>query len=225
MQFTLNASFTNDQLNWIYAAGSNVIIAKPSADGSNPNVAWLVFKPLQANTATWQEEYGIYCSTQQIQNGAVLTQLSSVPVPAVENKLYTLQQSGVIAGPSNGGTQDSFSLLNQYGNVPMMTVGLYQDATVNGTNIMNSAVSAAPVLLQSTAVMTPYTTVYIWLQSNIISNTVVTTVTSPMTELKFGGGTDKISVAYDSQSGTFIPSQTQDGKGSIKIKTVEALLY
>ena len=85
-----------------------------------------------------------------------------------------------------------------------MTTGLYQNANVNGLAILNSAISAAPVILQSTAVMTPYTTVYIWLQSNVKGNCVVTNVTSPMTKLTFGGSVDTISVEYDSASGKFI---------------------
>jgi hypothetical protein len=90
--------------------------------------------------------------------------------------------------------------------MPYMTVGLYQAATVNGQQFDDNAVSAAPVLLNSTAVMTPYTNLYIWIQSQVNGNTVVTNVTSPMTELIFGGGTDKISVAYNSATGTFIPA-------------------
>jgi len=203
--FTLDTAFTNDQLNILYATGNNVIIAKPTS-GNDANVAWQVFRPLQANTLDWTEDYGIYVSTTGITNGALLTQLSSTPIPSVENKLYTLNPSGAISGPANGGSPNSYALLNQYSNIPYLTAGLYQDATVNGTKILGNALSAAPVILQGTAVMTPYTVVYIWLQSQTISNTVVTRVTTPMTKLVFGGGVSDISVAYDSASGTFIPS-------------------
>jgi len=206
MTFNLGVTFTNDQLAILYATGTNVVVAKPSAGGSIPNVAWLVFKALPANKITWDEEYGIYASTQNITNGATLTQLSSVPLPAADNKSYTLQDSGVIVGPASGGTPYAFTLLNQYSNQPYMTAGLYQNANVNGTDILSSAISAAPVIYQSTAVMTPFTTVYIWLQSNVKGNCVVTSVTSPMTKLVFGGGVDNISVAYDSASGTFLPA-------------------
>ena len=91
MTFNLGVTFTNDQLAILYATGTNVVVAKPSAGGSIPNVAWLVFKALPANKITWDEEYGIYASTQNITNGATLTQLSSVPLPAADNKSYTLQ--------------------------------------------------------------------------------------------------------------------------------------
>lgn len=214
--YELDIAFTNEQLQILYATGSNVIVAKPTG-GSGPNVAWQVFKPMQANQVTWEEQYGIYASTTQIVNGARLSRLSSTGVPAAISKLYTLEDSAAITGPASGGTQDSYALYNTYSNQPFMTVGLYQDATVNGTSIAGNAVSAVPVLLQSTSVMTPFTTVYIWLQSQVVSNTVVTTVTSPMTQLKFGGGINSISVAYDSATGHFLPSPGTKGMEKLVI--------
>ncbi|HKB60608.1 MAG TPA: hypothetical protein VKC56_11250 [Gallionellaceae bacterium] len=207
--YELDVAFTNQQLETIYATGTNVIVAKPTS-GAAPNVAWQVFRPLQANTVAWEEQYGIYASTAQLVNGATLSRLSSTGIPAAQNQLYTLADSGVITGPVSGGAPDSYALENSYSGLPFMTVGLYQDATVNGTAIANNAVSAAGVMLASTAVMMPYTTVYIWLQSQVVSNTVVTTVTSPMTQLKFGGGVSQISVAYNSASGTFLPTSKGD---------------
>ena len=203
--YELKVNFTQAQLDVLYQTGTNVIVAKPTGGGA-PNVAWQVFKALEANTLNWTEEYGIYASTSEVVNGAKLTQLSSVPVGASMNKLYTMEPSGAISGPVSGGAPDSFALLNKYAEKDYLTVGLFQDANVNGTDILGNATSAAPVILASTATMTPYTTVYIWLQSQVISNTVVTVVTSPMTKLRFGGGTSNISVAYDSNSGNFIPT-------------------
>ncbi len=89
--YSLDIQFTQDQLQILYMAGSNVVVAKPSGDGSTPNVAWQVFKPMQANTLSWDEEYGIYASTSEVTNGAKLVQLSSVDVGAPMNKLFTLQ--------------------------------------------------------------------------------------------------------------------------------------
>ena len=216
--YNLNVAFTDEQLRILHIAGSNVVVAKPTG-GSTPNVAWQVFKPLQANTLSWKEEYGIYASTSSIQNGATLNQLSSVPVGAAMNKLYTMEENATISGPATGGAPDSFALANKYRSKEYMTVGLYQNASVNGTEIMGNALSAVPVLLASTAVMTPYTTVYVWLQSQVVSNTVVTTVTSPMSELRFGGGLSDISVRYDSDSGHFINNgmnMASDGQSLVR---------
>jgi len=205
--YKLQVEFTDEQLENLFTCGSKVIIAKPS-EGSDPNVAWISFQPMQANTLTWDEEYGIYVSSSEVEHGANLDQLSSTPIGASMDKLYTLEPTGVITGPDTGGEEFSFALLNEYNNKDFLTVGLFQDATVNGTDIIGNATSAVPVLLASTSVMTPYTTVYIWVQSDVESNTVVTQVTSPMTELKFGGGTSDISVQYDTGSGKFISIQS-----------------
>ncbi len=207
-EYSLDVHFTDDQLKAIYTAGSNVVVAKPSGN-SNPNVAWQVFKPMQANTLSWGEEYGIYASTSEVTNGAKLVQLSNVPVGAAMDKLYTLESNSTISGPDDGGQPNAFALLNKFDQQPLMTVGLYQDANVNGTEITGNAISAVPTLLSSTAFMTPYTTVYIWLQSQVVSNSVVTTVTSPMTELRFGGGVNDISVKYDANSGKFINASSK----------------
>lgn len=208
MNYELNLAFTNAQLQTLYLTGTNVVVAKPSGGGS-PNVAWQVFKPMGANTLTWEELYGIYASTAQVQNGAQLTQLSSTGIPASPETLYTLEADSVISTPGIGGSANAYALINLYKSNPgYMTVGLYQNATVDGTQILGNAVSAAPVLYQSTATMTPYTTVYIWLASQVVSNSVVTQVTSPMTEVTFGAGTSTAALAYDSNTGTFIPTST-----------------
>jgi hypothetical protein len=206
---TLNTFFTKEDLVRFLASGSNIVVAKPSEggpQGSTPNVAWVVFRPLESNTMTWTEEYGIYASNVELKNGALLTQLSRSEFPALDGKIYEFAPNGTFGAPSAGGEAGSFSVLNSYDNPPRkyLTFGLCQDATVNGELAEGNAISAATVLYQSTAVMTPYTTVYLWVQSQVRSNSVLTVVTSPMTKVTFGGTTTNISLAYDPATGKFI---------------------
>jgi len=208
-KFTLKTSFTQESLTMLYATGTNVVVAKPSASDSSPNVAWVVFRPLQANTMAWEEQYGIYTSTQSIQNGATLDQMSATNFPATEGQVYTLGLFGFFGPPQGGGSQGSYTAVNQYNNLPpagpgYLTFGLFQNASVNGAAMNGNAVSAAPVPYRSTATMTPFTTVYIWTQSMVKSNTVVTTVTSTQTKVTFGGSTTSISLAFDPQTGGFV---------------------
>lgn len=205
--FTLNTAFTQDDLTRFLASGSNVVVAKPNA-GGRPNVAWVVYRPLLENNMTWEEQYGIYASnTLLTQSGAVITQISKTSFPAADGKLYGLSSAGFFGPPSSGGTPGSFSAINEYNNLPsgLLTFGLYQNATVNGSESLGNAVSAAPVPYRSTAVMTPFTTVYLWIQSQVASSSVLTTVTSPMTKVTFGGSITDVSLSYDAESGTFIP--------------------
>ncbi|HET9627680.1 MAG TPA: hypothetical protein VFP84_40260 [Kofleriaceae bacterium] len=203
--FTLKTDFTQDDLTRFLASGSNVVVAKPNAGGF-PNVAWVVYRPLISNTMTWDDKYGIYASNSDIINGAQLTQMSQTEFPAVDGKNYVLNSAGFFGGPSSGGEPGSYSAVNQYNNLPKgyLTFGLFQNARINGQEVSGNAVSAAPVIYQSTAVMTPFTTVYLWIQSQVKSNTVVTNVTSPMTEVVFGGSVTTMSLEYDSTSGKFL---------------------
>lgn len=210
MTFTLNTTFSDEALSTLYQTGTNVVVAKP-AIGNAPNVAWVVFRPLEENTLTWDEQYGIYASTQSIQNGAVLTQIAATPFPAGDGLSYTLLPAGFFGSPTSGGTPGSFTAVNQFNNLPpsgpgFMTLGLYQNATVNGTTTNGNAVSAAAVPYQSTAVITPFTTVFLWTQSQVTGNSVVTDVTSAQTQVGFGGSVTEVSLVYDQASGVFAPA-------------------
>jgi hypothetical protein len=214
--FTLETAFNEQDLQRFLASGSNVVVAKPTGGGA-PNVAWVVYRPLLANTMTWEEDYGIYASNADIVNGAQLTQMSQTPYPARADATYALNPAGFFGPPSSGGARNAYSAVNEYDNrsdKAYLTMGLYQDAGVNGVPVQGNAVSAAPVISQSTAVMTPFTTVYLWIQSSVVSNTVVTTVTSPMTKVTFGGSVTDVALQYDASSGIFLPVGGDEALGA-----------
>jgi hypothetical protein len=202
--YSLNLSHTAEQLK-SFSPGSNIILAKPT-EGAAPSVAWQVFRPFEDNKVTWEEQYGIYVSTASIDHGAVLTRLSRSGHPAIEKKLYKLEEDAAFGPPEDEAeaVAGSYYVENDYSDLPILTFGLFQDATVNGQLIEGNALSAAPVLQKSKAQMTPHTTVYIWVESNVKSNTVATKVTSPQTKVTFGGGVFDLSLAYDRESGLFI---------------------
>jgi hypothetical protein len=216
--YSLSTSFSEEDLRRFYTTGTNIVVAKPAAGGV-PNVSWIVYRPLKENFISWEEQYGIYASNSDIVNGAYLSQISSTSIPAAIEKLYTLQPDGVLSPPGPGGQSDSYAVVNEYNNLlekGYMTIGLYQNANVDGQSITKNAVSAAQVVYKSTAVMTPYTTVYLWTQSQVKSNTVVTNVTSEMTKVTFGGGTSTVSLQYDSNTGTFISTKALEAGLSLK---------
>lgn len=205
IEYSLNLSFTQKDLAAIAAAHAKVVIAKP-ADKSNqkPNVAWLAFNPLENNDIAWEEIYGVYASNVAMEDGAEISK-SSVVNPAVPGKVYGLLPDGAFGAPADGGTLDSFTVLNQYANQKgYMVVGLTQDAKIGGEIVTGNAISASNVLLQNTAIITPFTTVLMWLQSKVKSNSVCTKVTSPMTEVTFGGNVTSRSFRYDAESGMFL---------------------
>lgn len=223
--YTLNVSFTVDDLKLLNTAGSNVIVAKPNGN-SVPNVAWIAFRALEHNSMTWEESYGIYASnTELTAAGADLYQVSQTKYPAVPGKLYDLAPYGAFEGPGANAATGSYSAVNLYKNdQKYLTFGLYQNAQVNGTQSTGNAVSAAVVPYNNKAVITPYTTVYIWLASQVVSNSVITSVTSVQTIVQFGAEVTKISLQYDSGSGQFIPaSEIALGEG-VALDYVEPVL-
>jgi hypothetical protein len=209
--YNLHTLFTEQDLQRFLASGSNVVVAKPN-NGGAPNVAWVVFRPLINNSMSWEDNYGIYASNTDLISGGVLNQMSKTAYPAVPDKVYELAPTGAFVGPGSAGPAGSYTAVNAYNNLPKgyLTFGLYQNAEVNGNQAVGNAVSAAPVIYNSTATITPFTTVYLWIQSQVVSNSVITTVTSPQTAVRFGGSITNVSLAYDANSGKFIaaPSTT-----------------
>jgi hypothetical protein len=201
--FQLQLLFTSEDLQNIYATGSSVAVAK-SFGSSKPTVIWQLFKPFQANTFQFAEEYGIYGSYSQPIDGTSIVVNTKSEFPAAQNKLYTLISNGNIVGPSEGGIPSGYALLNEYSFTPIMTIGLFQNAIINGQEVIGNTISANSVLLNSTITMKPSPTLYLWIESEIESNAMLNNVTSPMTKVQFGEGINQISLKYDHSTGTFI---------------------
>nr|GFC84425.1 hypothetical protein [Tanacetum cinerariifolium] len=150
--YTLTINLTSAQLQEFYQAGLSIALGKQGPNSGQPNVVWQAFQPLEYNTVTWQEAYGIYISNAQLTNGNVLMPLSATPMPAVEGTLYTLQADGVITGPSGGeGTPGTYSLLNKYTNQQQLVAGLVQEAVANirGNSVVMPITSNTTKLLFS----------------------------------------------------------------------------
>jgi hypothetical protein len=209
MQFSLSLNIDSQSLNYIKAAPQNIVIAKPVAS-SNPNVAWLSFDPFGSNTVTWDESYGIYASTTQFQNGATINKMSEAPYPAQDGTLYTLTPSAVFTGPSTSGNPPpagTFEVINNMppSQYPALTFGLEQKATVNGSAQQATPLNAQVVLATQTAMFTPLTTVFVWLQANLSSGTMITQVIGKASIVTFGNGVADQSLSYDPNTGMFVP--------------------
>lgn len=207
--YKLQVKFTNDQLKILYATGTNVILSKP-LHSDETRVAWQCIRPFQNNEASWKDEYGIYVSKSPITDNQQIIKLSSEQPPVYEKKSYTIESSGVISGPYSSDISAGYQLINAYSFADYLTAGLTQDATVNGIKVSGNIISASRILKHSSKVMLPSMTAYIWLQSNIKTNTPTRSATSPVCELRFTEHVTSISISYDSATGHF----TQDTQGS-----------
>ncbi|MCQ4166517.1 hypothetical protein [Tahibacter harae] len=195
-------------LNVIRAAGQRITLAKPVNSDSSPNVVWLSIDPFQSTEVQWAEEYGIYASTTAVQQGASITKLSETGVPAQDGATYSFTAGATFNGPFGGGVpRGTYGAQNDMpnSNYPMLTFGLTQSALINQKPVERKPISATPVLATQFASMTPFTSVYIWLQSQFASETIITKIVGRTSKARFGGGVTDLSLKYDAGLGVFVP--------------------
>lgn len=206
--YRLQLLIDNDVLPIIKGAGQRITLAKPVSSGS-PNVIWLSIDPFSSTEVSWEEQYGIYASTTAIQQGAEITKLSETDFPAQDGAYYALNWAAVFNGPFPGEKvpRGSFGAQNDvpFNQYPSLTFGLTQNALINQKAADRKPISATPVLATQFAAMTPFTNVYIWLQSTFASETIITTITGQHTVAKFGGDVNNITLKYEPSLGVFVP--------------------
>lgn len=205
--FTLNLEIDNASLQLIRSAQERIILAKPVGGGS-PNVVWQSFDPFGSNSVTWTEEFGLYASDTQVINGASIRKMSSQE-PADDASYYTFTPGATFEGPyldprvGPGQYAAQNSMPNsQY---PVLTFGLTQAATINGAPVKGRPLNAVSVLPNRFVSFTPITTVYVWLESNVTSSTVISNITSNNTIVKYAGAITTRDLVYDPNLGMFAP--------------------
>ncbi|PRY36925.1 hypothetical protein [Umezawaea tangerina] len=223
MDYTLQLLVDSADLEILKAAQQNIILAKPVGGGS-PNVAWLTVDPFPENTIEWTESYGLYASTSSVESGARIRKVGSVPV-AEDGNTYAFKATNTFSGPSSmppvpNGT---FAVNNVNDNplYPYLTFGLTQSATVGPVPVENAPISATVVPSNQSVAMTPLTSVWVWLEANLMSGTVITQVTSKRAIATFGDGVPSITLKYSRSKGFFVPATTS-GK---EIASESYLLY
>lgn len=206
--YTLNIDFESSELHPIYAANEQVTIVKQSAGGTT--VAWVAFVPFPNNTVGWSDSYALYASNTFVQSKAIISQLSNTP--ASPGLKYPFND-----GLFGSGTRDSslppntYEALNQMSAFPTLTFGLAQGVQVNGTAQPNNPINAQIVPLNQTAEFTPLDKITVFLQSQVQTGMVLTTVTSQSIELSFGGSTTSQTITYSAASGwTIVNSAVAD---------------
>lgn len=196
----------------IRASGQRITLAKPVNSDSSPNVVWLSIDPFQSTEVQWSEEYGIYSSTTAVQQGASITKLSETGVPAQDGATYSFTSAATFNGPFGGGVAPgTYGAQNDmpYSSYPVLTFGLTQSALINQKPSERKPISATPVLATQFAAMTPFSSVYIWLQSQFSSETIITKITGKTSKARFGGAVTDINMKYDPMLGVFVPVTVQ----------------
>lgn len=225
-KYTLTLNIDPTDLNYVKAAGQRLTLAKPVGSG-DPNVVWLSIDPFPSTTITWTEEYWIYASTAEISHGASIDKLSEVvPGPALDSGFYPFTPAATF-GPLQKDTlipRGTYAANNYMPNqqYPILTFGLSQSAMIGKELADRKPISAQSVLPNQQIQMTPFTHIFIWLQSQFSSETIITKIVGNNSVAKFGGGVDSIVMKYDADRGAFVEDQKSVGmteRGLIEVRT------
>lgn len=223
--YSLTLTIDPTDLNVIKAAGQRITLAKPVGSG-DPNVVWLSIDPFQSTSVEWKEDYWIYASTTEVSQGAAINKLSEVtPGPALDAGYYPFTPAATFGVFQNDPSVNSgtFAAVNNmpYNQYPALTFGLSQSAMVNKKPAERKPISAQLVPSQNRIQMTPFTTVYVWLQSQFASETIITKIIGNNAVARFGGGVTDITLKYDPNRGIFVPDVSSEGlieRGMIELR-------
>jgi hypothetical protein len=211
----------------IKTAQQRITLGK-AVSASAANVIWLSIEPLASTDVAWSEEFGIFVSTAKIADGTSVTMLSETEFPARDQAYYTLTPSNTFNGPfpiPGGGVPPGiFAAQNDvpFSAYPSLTFGLTQSAAVNQVTVGRRPLSATPVLATQSVQMASLPTVYVWLEAQYVSGTIITKVVGKSTKMTFGSGVDHLTLKYEPSLGMFVPSSDQ-GKFLTAYSAVELL--
>lgn len=200
--YSLNLSFDDKTLKDIYDAKQQVILIKQtfSTTSNDADIAWVTFNPFETNSVSWEDNYGVYTSTTEIQKGATIRKSSHKT--AADTCVYNFDKGFFTKNNDLITEKGSYEVVNE--TTDKLTFGLTQDVLVNGKPIQSSPLNASTVLAGQNAVFTPFEKVQILLQSNAREGLVLATVSSKVFTAEFGGGVNNISVEYNPTIGQFV---------------------
>jgi hypothetical protein len=207
-RYTLNLQIDPQSLSMLYAAGQRITLGQPANNGT-PNVAWIVFNPLQSNSVSWEDQVGLFASTSTLAPGANLIMMSTVSSPAQDASVYPYQPSMFFGPPTRSGLPPgTYGIQNNTQNFQPLTFGLTQAATVNGAGVPDRPTTATAMYPNMLSTFAPTPTIYVWLQASYGSSTFIGNLNAPSTRVNFGGGITSQTLRYDPSRGVFVPSSS-----------------
>lgn len=200
----------------IKAAQQRITLGK-TVNGNSVNIVWLSIDPFANNVISWPNEYGLYASASPLKDGSPILKLGETGPPAQNGAYYTFTSVGLFNGPFTGGAAPpypSYAVQNDmpYASYPSLVFGLTQSALVNQRPVERKPLSATIVLATQLLKMTPSPDLYVWLQGELTSETIITTTLGKSTRITFGPANTSVTLKYNPHLGVFTPS---DGQGKL----------
>jgi len=202
--YRLNVKFNENDLRTIYKANEKVVIAKHTAGNADSQVAWISFKPFMENTIDWSDEFAVYASTTDIENGASINKLSDKDAEA--RLLYQFKE-GIFqdATPQAALGDNTYSLSNQMNDYAGLTFGLAQNVNVNGEAFVNHPINALYLPYGQSANMTPIERIDIYLNSDVEIGTIISHISSIVLPVEYRETETVHTIQYEGSTGVFFP--------------------
>ncbi|NBI30258.1 hypothetical protein [Chengkuizengella marina] len=192
MQYQLKIRIDCNYLDEIYKNNQEIVLMKGAGE---PTVAWISFKPFEENTITWDENYSVYASGTEIEDGATINKLSERS--AVEEDSYTFENGCFkLASSSLDLKPGSFGIINNFDE--NLTFGLAQDVTVHNKTTEGAPLNAVRASKGQCIQLTPFEDVVVFLQNTVNTGSVHSlTSTCNKTKIEFGGNDKTAEIVYD----------------------------
>lgn len=200
MNYQLDIQISADAVRAINQAGQKVTLVK-SAQQKARQIAWVTFDPMQNNTVSWTEEYGLYATTTQLEEGAVIRQTANTTTPIQLNWVYTFAENVFDGGQRNKDADGAFYLTNADGK-PNLSFGLTQTVNVQGT-VVNAPLNAVHVLNGQHASFTPIETVSIYLSDIEDNGVVISDIASDALVVELTSANNTATIGFNAESSTF----------------------
>lgn len=204
--YKLNINFTEEALKVIYKAHQKLALTKAVGGNTGKSVIWVATLPFKSNQIEWQEDYMLYSSMEEVQNGANIRKLSDTV--AIDNVVYDFE-SAVFqdARPADCVSTNEYAVHNAMTHYDSLTFGLAQEVKVNGKIKQGNPINALTLPYNHTAVMSPIEKVKIFLANSVDDGIVMSKQFSNAIEVEFRGNETEKSITYDCEKGMFIPAE------------------
>ena len=200
--YLLKALIDSDTVKFFNVNNQKIVIVKVSGNSSTTDVAWVTFKPFEANTVAWEEIYGLYASYTELQGKATIVKSSYTL--ASDKNTYPFE-SGVFSAPTSDPSlsDNTYEIANKMQEYNSLTFGLAQNVVANGISYQGNPINAQSVLPNQTASFTPHERISIFMESDIDNGVVISRVKGTSLDIDFTSKSE-ITIRYDKSVGGFV---------------------
>lgn len=213
--FLLTLEIDEKSLKTILEVGERIVVVKAPA-GSDSQVAWAVFQPIESNQVLWASDYAVYARRED--ETVVYMTTTGYPTPSGVAYKFSGNTGLALTDPSEYPPEGTYRVFNESG-ASNLRFGLVQKVSANGASSENR-INAQIIPDHQLADFTPDETVIVWLQSNVsVGDTVLippavgailaapaSDVASRSTEIRFGGSVTSAAYEYDPSVAGFVPA-------------------